>query len=149
MKTSPLILFFKSHIDTFTRKDGTVVNAHEDGRQAAADDHHPIAHMARGLSTKKKTLGDLHEGLGKAKDRTWQLDQETNDPASARAYRQHYTDGKIVHAKLADLDKKYPKLKIMSKIKGDEAMRLISEHATHRHYEPDERSLKNMIEDSK
>jgi hypothetical protein len=29
MKTSPVILFFKSHVDTFTRKDGTVVQAHE------------------------------------------------------------------------------------------------------------------------
>lgn len=32
MKTSPIALFFKSHIDTFTRKDGTVVQAHEDKR---------------------------------------------------------------------------------------------------------------------
>ena len=32
MKTSSLILFFKSHIDTFTRKDGSVVSAHDDKR---------------------------------------------------------------------------------------------------------------------
>lgn len=32
MKTSPVILFFKSHIDTFTRKNGSVVNAHDDKR---------------------------------------------------------------------------------------------------------------------
>jgi len=30
-----LALFFKSHIDTFTRKDGSVVGAHDDKRQAA------------------------------------------------------------------------------------------------------------------
>ena len=31
-----LALFFKSHVDTYTRKDGTVVQAHEDKRQAKA-----------------------------------------------------------------------------------------------------------------
>lgn len=33
-----LVLFFKSHIDTYTRKDGSVVHAHDDKRQAAAKD---------------------------------------------------------------------------------------------------------------
>lgn len=32
-----LVLFFKSHIDTFTRKDGSVVAAHDDKRQAHMD----------------------------------------------------------------------------------------------------------------
>lgn len=36
MKNLP-VLFFKSHVDTYTRKDGTVVQAHEDKRQAAKD----------------------------------------------------------------------------------------------------------------
>ena len=33
-----VVLLFKSHVDTYTRKDGTVVHAHEDKRQAAAKD---------------------------------------------------------------------------------------------------------------
>lgn len=33
MSTKPIILFFKSHVDTYTRKDGTVVSAHEDNRR--------------------------------------------------------------------------------------------------------------------
>lgn len=37
MKTSRLILFFKSHIDTFTRKNGSVVQAHEDKRSKRDD----------------------------------------------------------------------------------------------------------------
>lgn len=37
MKNAPVILLFKSHVDTYTRKDGTVVQAHEDKRQAAAE----------------------------------------------------------------------------------------------------------------
>ena len=32
MKNAPVILLFKSHIDTYTRKDGTVVQAHDDKR---------------------------------------------------------------------------------------------------------------------
>lgn len=36
MKTSPVILLFKSHIDTYTRKDGSVVQAHDDKRTAAS-----------------------------------------------------------------------------------------------------------------
>lgn len=39
MKKSPIsqavVLFFKSHVDTYTRKDGTVVGAHDDKRTAA------------------------------------------------------------------------------------------------------------------
>lgn len=37
MKNAPVLLFFKSHIDTYTRKDGTVVQAHDDKRTAAKD----------------------------------------------------------------------------------------------------------------
>lgn len=33
-----VILFFKSHVDTYTRKDGSVVRAHDDKRQAAPKD---------------------------------------------------------------------------------------------------------------
>jgi len=33
-----IVLFIKSHIDTYTRKDGTVVQAHDDKRQAPAKD---------------------------------------------------------------------------------------------------------------
>ena len=33
-----LALFFKSHIETYTRKDGSVVQAHDDKRQAAKKD---------------------------------------------------------------------------------------------------------------
>lgn len=41
MKNAPVLLFFKSHIDTFTRKDGSVVQAHDDKRQAAEPKPHP------------------------------------------------------------------------------------------------------------
>lgn len=33
-----LALFFKSHVETYTKKDGTVVQAHDDKRQAAKND---------------------------------------------------------------------------------------------------------------
>lgn len=33
MKPAVIPLFFKSHVDTYTRKDGTVVHAHEDTRE--------------------------------------------------------------------------------------------------------------------
>ena len=33
MNKPAVILFFKSHVDTYTRKDGSVVHAHEDGRK--------------------------------------------------------------------------------------------------------------------
>jgi len=32
MKNAPVVLFFKSHVDTYTRKDGSVVHAHDDKR---------------------------------------------------------------------------------------------------------------------
>lgn len=32
-----LALFFKAHVDTYTRKDGSVVEAHDDKRPAAKD----------------------------------------------------------------------------------------------------------------
>ena len=35
MKIEPVILLFKSHVETYTRKDGTVVRAHDDRRAAA------------------------------------------------------------------------------------------------------------------
>lgn len=35
MSSNPVPLFFKAHVDTYTRKDGTVVQAHDDKRQAA------------------------------------------------------------------------------------------------------------------
>ena len=38
MKPEPITLFFKAHIDTYTRKDGSVVQAHDDKRQAAKKD---------------------------------------------------------------------------------------------------------------
>ena len=50
MKTSSLILFFKSHIDTFTRKDGSVVAAHDDKRQAATE---PEIHQHSSRQTHK------------------------------------------------------------------------------------------------
>lgn len=34
----PVLFLAKSHIDTYTRKDGAVVRAHDDKRQAAVDD---------------------------------------------------------------------------------------------------------------
>ncbi len=33
----PIALFFKSHVDTYTKKDGTVVQAHDDKRQSKKD----------------------------------------------------------------------------------------------------------------
>lgn len=33
----PIPLFFKSHVKTYTRKDGTVVEAHDDKRQSTKD----------------------------------------------------------------------------------------------------------------
>lgn len=41
MKNAPVILLFKSHIDTYTRTDGTVVQAHDDKRQAVEAKAHP------------------------------------------------------------------------------------------------------------
>jgi len=54
MKTSPPILFFKSHVETYTRKDGTVVRAHDDTRtQAQKDDDKSnakfMAHVGRSM----------------------------------------------------------------------------------------------------
>lgn len=120
----------------------------------AEDDYHMIAHLAAQLDPARsvKRLGAMTSGYGTGlsflNDRNWQLDQETKDPAFARAYRQHYTDARLVARSISELDEKYPKLKIMQKISGSTAMRLISEYAKHPHYEPDERTLKNMIEDS-
>ena len=37
MTTSPIILFFKSHVETYTRQDGTVVHAHDDKRTKSAE----------------------------------------------------------------------------------------------------------------
>lgn len=36
MSTNAIPLFFKAHVDTYTRKDGSVVPAHDDKRQAAS-----------------------------------------------------------------------------------------------------------------
>lgn len=36
MKNAPVLLFFKSHIDTYTRTDGTVVQADPAATSAAA-----------------------------------------------------------------------------------------------------------------
>lgn len=35
MSSNPIPLFFKAHVDTYTRKDGSVVQAHDDSRPAA------------------------------------------------------------------------------------------------------------------
>jgi len=35
---NPIVLFFKSRVETYTRKDGSVVGAHDDGRQAKQAD---------------------------------------------------------------------------------------------------------------
>lgn len=35
MQTAPLVLFFKAHVDTYTRGDGTLVEAHDDNRPSA------------------------------------------------------------------------------------------------------------------
>lgn len=55
MKKSPTILFFKSHVDTYTRKDGTVVQAHEDKRQAAAKDWRDEENWHSRMQGKMKT----------------------------------------------------------------------------------------------
>lgn len=41
MSQKPFLLFFKSHVDTFTRKDGAVVQAHETKVQAKASESPP------------------------------------------------------------------------------------------------------------
>lgn len=55
MKKSPIILLFKSHIDTYTRKDGTVVQAHDDKRQAAAKDWRDEENWHSRMQGKMKT----------------------------------------------------------------------------------------------
>lgn len=55
MNKPAVILFFKSHVDTYTRKDGTVVQAHDDKRQAAAKDWRDEENWHSRMQGKMKT----------------------------------------------------------------------------------------------
>lgn len=55
MKKAPVVLFFKSHVDAYTRTDGTVVQAHEDKRQAAPKDWRDEENWHSRMQAKMKT----------------------------------------------------------------------------------------------
>lgn len=77
MKTRKAVLFFKSHVAQYVRKDGTVVGAHEDKRTKAAQPKptspatgHGVEVIEGDMSTPggysvhgKRYVGDEHEGL--------------------------------------------------------------------------------------
>lgn len=70
-KTPIILLFAKSHIDTYTRQDGTVVRAHDDKRQPAkATPGAPTTAQYRdgimllhGTKVAFKKDGKTHEGV--------------------------------------------------------------------------------------
>lgn len=85
-------LLIKSHIDTYTRKDGAVVAAHDDKRTAAAVDSAPpkkhkieviqgTMEAAGGYSVNgKHYVGDDHEGLvDEAKQMAYSTGRQVED----------------------------------------------------------------------
>lgn len=112
--------------------------------------NHDVTHLILVLVKQQKlkiTLANAIKACEVLRSRDWVLDKELNDPAFALTYRQHYSDALTVYWRLTELDKKFPNK--LQKIKGDEAIRILNDYAAYPHYEPDERTIKYAIEDSK
>jgi hypothetical protein len=101
MKNIPA-LFFKSHIDTYTRKDGSVVQAHEDGRAAAQKKpkKHEVklvegkGYDAGGYSVNgKEYIGDEHEAIvDEAKQMAYSTGRNVEDVIRHIAPKHHFPD---------------------------------------------------------
>lgn len=76
--TKPLILFFKSHIDTYTRKNGSVVQAHDDKRQAKTKDWRDEENwhsrtMAKFATYDEAQLRYVIKDAGEAAKHAWEM----------------------------------------------------------------------------
>lgn len=108
-----------------------------------------VLSLHKKAGSKKNTLGEYLKVLSVVKDKQWRLDIELQDPAFARAYRSLFTDATQALWKISELDKEFPKLKILTKIKGQVALDMVDDYAIHPAYGLNEVELKRRIQYSK
>ena len=106
-------------------------------------EYHLLAYAAKALA-RSEELGKMLTALKTMSDRQWQLDVELKDPAFARTYRSVFGSARMVHDSIAELAKKYPRIKVL-KLFGHDAAMLIGSYAEHRYYEPSEGWLKDAL----
>jgi Large polyvalent protein-associated domain 1 len=109
-----------------------------------------MAGFKKNWQTHGKTLGEVVSALRPVTDRQWELEHEISDPAFSRAHRNSFHDAWLAIGDIEKLDKKYPKLHILKKIKGVWALDLVTlVHKAGGRYDVPEEKLRWLIKLSK
>jgi hypothetical protein len=108
-----------------------------------------VLSLHKKAGSKKNTLGEYLKVLSVVKDKGWVLDIELIDQVFAHTYRSLFPDARHSIYRITDLDREWPKLKLLTKIKGQVALDLLDDFAKYPSFGLDEQAIKRKIQYSK